>query len=254
MAPTTDNPDGAPDDDPLPVRLARSPRTRLGMLGVILVAGATAAIVLAPSRSSLQDAVDSTGAAGPLVYMALYVALTVALVPGALLTAAGGLLFGAALATGLTVFAATAAISFRIGRRLGRRQVEQIAGPKLNALDGWITRNGFVAVLYMRLVPLVPFSALNYAAGVTGVQFRSYVAATALGIIPGTFAYSALGGSFDEPSSPEFIAAVVLIVVLAGGAPFAQRVARRRGLVPDTERPREDASDGDPSQRGEGSS
>lgn len=224
----------APRPDPVLVRLARSPRARLGILAAVLAVGAVAAIAVAPSKAELEDAVRSTGVAGPLVYAALYVALTVALVPGGLLTAAGGVLFGVAAGTALSVASATAAagIAFLIGRRLGRQQVEQIAGRRTEALDDWISRNSFVAVLYLRLIPLVPFSALNYAAGATAVDFRGYLAGTALGIVPGAFAYSALGGSFDDPGSPAFIAAVALLVVLAVGAPLLQRVARRHDLVP----------------------
>lgn len=216
-------------------RVASSPRARLGILAAVLAAGAVAAVALAPSRTGLEDAVRSTGVAGPLVYAVLYAALTVALVPGSLLTAVGGLLFGVALGTALTVASATigAAASFWLARRLGREQVRRIAGPRTGALDAWIARNGFVAVLYVRLVPVVPFNVLNYVAGVTAVGFRAYISATAIGIIPGTFAYTALGGSFEDPASPEFIAAVALIVVLAAGAPFAQRAARRRGLIAD---------------------
>lgn len=218
------------------VRVARSPRTRLAILAVVLVAGATAAIVVGgPSRDGIEDAVRSAGMAAPLLYVGLYVALTVVLVPGTLLTAAGGVLFGVVWGTALTVVSATVAatICFLIGRRLGREQVEQIAGRRVGRLDEWVGRNGFMAVLYVRLIPLVPFNALNYVAGVSSVDLRSYVAGTALGIIPGTFAYTALGGSFDEPTSPEFLAAVALIVVLAVAAPLAQRAARRRGFVPE---------------------
>lgn len=217
------------------VRVARSPRARLAILAVLLVGGAVAAIAVGgPSRDGIEDAVRSTGVAGPLVFIGLYIALTVMLVPGTLLTATGGVLFGVALGTVLSLVSATiaATICFLIGRRLGREQVEQIAGKRVGELDDWIARNGFAAVLYVRLIPLVPFNALNYAAGVSAVDLRSYVAATAVGIIPGTFAYTALGGSFDEPASPAFLAAVALIVVLAVAAPIVQRIARRRGLVP----------------------
>lgn len=199
----------------------------------MLVVGAGAAIVVAPSKGGLEDAVRSSGVAGPLVYAGLYVVLTLALVPGALMTAVGGALFGAALGTALTVAGATtgAGIAFLIGRRLGRRQVEQIAGRRVEALDDWVARNGFAAVPYVRLIPLVPFNALNYAAGATAVSFRSYLAGTALGIVPGTFAYSALGGSINEPGSPEFVGSIALIAVLAVGAPAVQRAARRRGIA-----------------------
>ncbi len=213
----------------------RSPRARLAVLAFVLIAGAAAAIVVGgPSKGGIERAVRSTGAAGPIVFAALYVGLTVLLVPGTIMTAAGGVLFGVALGTVLSVASATtgATVAFLIGRRLGREQVERISGRRLGKLDDWIGRNGFLAVLYVRLIPLFPFNALNYAAGVTAVGTRSYLVGTLVGIIPGTFAYTALGASFDHPTSPEFLVAVGLIVVLAIFAPLVQRLARRRGLAP----------------------
>lgn len=220
------------------LRFMSSPRARLAVLAVVLVAGAGAAVVFGgPSKGGIERAVGLTGAAGPVVFAVLYVCLTVLLVPGAVITAAGGVLFGVALGTVLSALSATvgATIAFLIGRRLGREQVEQIAGRRLGRLDGWIARNGFLAVLYVRLIPIFPFNALNYAAGVTAVSLRAYVLGTLVGIVPGTFAYTALGASFDRPTSPEFLAAVALIVVLAVGAPLVQRLARRRGLAPEPE-------------------
>lgn len=53
-------------------------------------------------------------------------------------------------------------------------------------------------------MPIVPFNVLNYVAGVSALSLRDYVLATAVGILPGAFAYVALGGSLDDPGSPQF--------------------------------------------------
>jgi uncharacterized membrane protein YdjX (TVP38/TMEM64 family) len=87
-----------------------------------------------------------------------------------------------------------------------------------------LTRHGFLAVLYLRLVPVLPFNVLNYAVGVSGVRRWEYVVATALGIVPGAFAPSALGASLDDPTSTQFLVAVGLVVALAAGAPLVRRV------------------------------
>jgi len=221
--------------------LSSSPRLRLAILGVVLVsATAGVALLAASSGSTLAGVVEQSGVAGPIVYVAMYALLTVLLFPGTLITAAGGALFGAALVTPLTVVGATigATAAFLIGRRLGRDQVEQIAGRRIGAADRWLSRRGLLAVLYLRLFPIVPFNALNYAAGVTAVTRRDYVVGTAIGIVPGAFAYAALGGSIDDPTSPAFLGAVGLVVALAVAAPLVNRFLGRRG--PGGEPPREE--------------
>lgn len=194
----------------------------VGLFAALTVAGG-------PGVDDIRELVDDTGAAGPLVFIALYAVLTLLAFPGAVPSAASGVLFGTALGTLLTVVGATigATGAFLLARRIGRAEVERIAGARMGRLDAWLERRGFVAVLYARLVPLVPFNVLNYAAGLTSLRTRDYVVATAVGIIPGSFAYTALGGSLDDPASPEFIAAAALIVMLAvGGAVLARRDGR----------------------------
>lgn len=211
------------------------PRLRLALLGVFL-AGAVALVVAvgAPNRDEIEDTVRGAGLAAPLVFVGLYVVLTVLLFPGAVITAAGGVLFGPAIGTLLAAVGATlgSAGAFLLAKRLGRTQVERVAGRRIGRLDAWLERRGFLAILYLRLIPVVPFNALNYVAGVTGVSLRDFVAGTALGIVPGTFAFAALGGSFQDPTSPTFLTAVGLLVLLAAGGPLLNRVVRTRGLGP----------------------
>jgi uncharacterized membrane protein YdjX (TVP38/TMEM64 family) len=67
---------------------------------------------------------------------------------------------------------------------------------------------------------------VNYAAGLSPVTLRAFTAATAIGCAPRAFAYTALGGSFDDLGSPEAIAAIVVLVVMG----LAGLVLARRGL------------------------
>ncbi len=214
-------------------RLLYSPRLRLAGGGVALAAGSvTIALLGGPNRGTIAGIVAEGGVAAPIIY----VALTLLLFPGSVMTAVGGALFGAVLGTLLTIVAATAAATgaFVIGRRLGRAEVERIAGRRISAIDRWLSRRGLLAVLYLRLFPIIPFNAFNYAAGVTGVTRRDYVLGTAVGIVPGTFAYAALGGSIDDPTSPAFLGAVGALVALGVAAPLVNRfVGRRAPELPD---------------------
>lgn len=209
-----------------------SPRLRLGLLLGVVVAGTAAFLVLGtPSQAAIEQVIEDAGWLAPVLFVVAYAALTVLLFPGFVLTAAGGAAFGVVAGTALAVVGATlgAIGAFAVGRRLGRAQVEKIAGRRMGRLDEWMAQRGFLAVLYARLLPVLPFNALNYVAGVTTVSARDYGLATVIGIVPGTFAYAALGSSLGDPASPEFLGALGLVVLLAVGAPFVDRALRRRG-------------------------
>lgn len=180
--------------------------------------------------ASLQSFVDSAGVLAPLAFVVAYAALTVALVPGTIGTVAGGALFGAVAGPPLVMLGAVigATIAFTISRRLGRERVARRLGPRLARLDGWIDGRGFTTVLYLRLLPIVPFSAANYALGLAPVSRREYVAATTLGIAPATVAYVTLGASLSDPLSWRFGVAVAAVVALAIAAPRVERAQRAR--------------------------
>jgi len=181
------------------------------------------------SAQRVRDWVDDLGVLGPVAFVALSAALTVCLFPGPLLAGASGLLFGTALGTPLSILAATlgATAAFLLARGLGHDAVEQLQGPRLAALRAWVGRRGFVSVLYARIAPGLPYSLVNYAAGLSPVALRAFVAATALGCAPRAFAYTALGGSFGDLGSPETVIAVVVLVGMAlGGLVLARRDVR----------------------------
>jgi uncharacterized membrane protein YdjX (TVP38/TMEM64 family) len=205
---------------------------RLIVLGVLLVGlSLWLELTAGPSRGDVVHAVNHAGLLAPLVFVAIYIAWTVLLFPGVVPTLAGGALFGIVAGSVLALIGAVvgATLAFSIGRGLGRTQVERLAGRRVARLDEWMGRNGFLALLYARLVPVVPFNLLNYAAGVAGMSMRSYVIATAVGIVPGTIAYTALGCAAAHPGSLPFIvslAAVVLLTLIAGLLSRRHRRAR----------------------------
>lgn len=207
-----------------------SPRLRLLGLAIAL-ASAFGLVAFSGSLSAdeVRDRVDELGAAGPLLFIPLSAGLTLMLFPGPLLAGASGLLFGIALGTPISIVSATlgATLAFCVARWWAHDAVESIAGPRLQGVRAWIGERGFVSVLYARLVPGLPYSLINYAAGLTPVLLRSFVAATALGVAPRSFAYTALGGSLGDLGSPEAVAAIIVLVAMAlAAAPLALRSLR----------------------------
>jgi uncharacterized membrane protein YdjX (TVP38/TMEM64 family) len=212
------------------------PRLRLLTLALV-VGSAFAVIALSGSLSAdeVRDRVDGLGAAGPLLYIPISACLTVALFPGPLLAGASGLLFGTALGTPVSIVSATlgATLAFSLSRWWAHDAVETLAGPRLRALRVWVGARGFLSVLYARIAPGVPYNLVNYAAGLTPILLRSFVAATAIGVAPRAFAYTALGGSLGDLTSPEALIAVGVLVAMAiGGALLARRDLRRARRAP----------------------
>lgn len=210
----------------------RGTRTKLIVLVVLLIA--LACWVALGGGELLRDVrqwVDSLGVWGPVVFAVCYALAVTALMPGSVLTASAGALFGLPLGAAAVLVGATAgaALSFGLARWLGRPAVARYAGSgRLARLDAYLSRRGFVAVLVLRLVPLFPFSVINYGAGVAGVRFSSYVTATALGIIPGTLVYTGVGGALGDPGSPLLWIALAGLLVLSTGGWWAARLLRSR--------------------------
>jgi uncharacterized membrane protein YdjX (TVP38/TMEM64 family) len=145
------------------------------------------------------DWVRELGMAGALIYGALYVLATVALVPGALLTLGAGALYGPLWGAVLVTFCslAGASLSYALARSWWRPWVlRKLQGrTTLLALDRRMADEGWKIVLLLRLSPLVPFSLLNYALGVTRLSYRDYLTASALGMLPAIVLYTYLGSA-----------------------------------------------------------
>jgi uncharacterized membrane protein YdjX (TVP38/TMEM64 family) len=105
-----------------------------------------------------------------------------------------------------------ALVAFAAGRFLGRSFVERIIGERLRALADKLARNGFYIILYLRLVPVIPYNALNLLAGASPIVFRDYFWASVIGMIPGTILFAFLGDALWHPGSPRFFIAIGLIL------------------------------------------
>lgn len=136
--------------------------------------------------------VHGLGVWGPVVFILGYAVAIVALIPAAVLTLAGGAIFGIVPGT-LYVFVAAvlgSAGAFLVSRYVARGVIEKrLAGnPRFAAIDRAIGAQGLKIVFLLRLSPAFPFTLLNYALGLTQVRFSDYLLAS-VGMIPGTLLY-----------------------------------------------------------------
>jgi len=137
------------------------------------------------------------GVAGIFIFIAVYAVATVLLAPGSILTIGAGFAFGLwkgflAVSAGATI---GAALAFLVARFVARKKVEVIAhrNDKFRKIDDAIGKEGAKLILLLRLSPAIPFNLSNYFYGLTAVKFWSYVLASWIGMMPGTFLYVYIG-------------------------------------------------------------
>jgi uncharacterized membrane protein YdjX (TVP38/TMEM64 family) len=185
----------------------------LGLLTTVVVLG-----VFLPVKDiflTFLEQVRALGVWGPVLLGIVYIAATVLMLPGAILSLGAGFLFGVVPGVITISIASTmgAGAAFLVGRFLARDWVAKkvAAMPKFAALDAAVAREGFKIVFLTRLSPVFPFNLLNYAYGLTGVPFSHFFLASWIGMFPGTILYVYLGSAAqslaaaaagDVPRSP----------------------------------------------------
>ena len=184
-----------------------------------------------PSSSEARDFAEDLGPLAPVLFVPLFVLANFA-VAWIILAGAAGLLFGTVAGTPLALAGVTAAAltQMAVARKLAGEHRGRLLPERTRRVEKFLTDNGAVAVMESRIVPLLPYGVINYSGGLTHLSYRDMALGTVVGAAPKVFAYTALGGSLDDLTSPEALSAVALILILgAGGALF---VWRRLGETP----------------------
>ena len=165
------------------------------------------------------------GVWGPIVYILLYAVGPSFLLPGAVMTIAGGLAFGALWGSIWSLLGADigAMVAFGAGRFLGKSFVQRMVSERFNKVLERLARNGFFIILYLRIVPVIPYNALNLLAGASPIRFRDYLLASMIGIVPGTILFALLGDALWHPASPRFFIALGLILCSVAAGEFYRR-------------------------------
>lgn len=184
-------------------------QTLIVVLVVTALAVALFVLPITDWTTQLAGWARGTGALGVAIFALAYIASTVLGLPGSILTLAVGFAYGPvwglAIASPASVAGATCA--FLLGRTLlhdwAVRRVGQSA--RIRTIDAAVAREGFKLVLLLRLSPLFPFNVLNYALSLSRVSLPTYVAASFVGMLPGTAMYVYLGSL--APAAAELTAA-----------------------------------------------
>jgi uncharacterized membrane protein YdjX (TVP38/TMEM64 family) len=236
------------------VRLAQLV-TVLGIAAIIVLAYvlhdgfraeiARASAVLATGNGdAIGDYLRSFGVWAPVASLGLMLVQAVAApVPAILVAFANGLAFGIVWGGVLTVAGQTlaAVVCFWIARVLGRAPVEALTSRLgLDAADRWFASRGAPGIFLLRLVPGISFDVVSYAAGLTGIGFGPFVAATALGVTPQAFLYAWLIREAPQSAWALYVVSWVVIGIVLTGAIL--RARRRGGAAPAASRKRRHAT------------
>ena len=177
---------------------------RLALL-LALVLLAAIAFRVTGLRSGLQPAsilrlrshMLALGFFGQAAYVTVYAAIVSFGLPNMPFQLAAGAVYG--IGTGFAMMIVGVNLgalgAFFMARRLGRKAVEDLFGHRLIILNRSIEKGGFTFVLVLRLIPLMPFNAVNYAAGISRLRLRDYILANIVGMIPLTLVHVTLGSA-----------------------------------------------------------
>ncbi len=207
------------------------------LVALVLVARA---LPLESTLAALRAWVDGRGTLGLVAFGAAYVALVLALVPGAALTLVAGAIYG--IGRGIVVVAVATSVADTIGfllaRYVARGAVERlmVRYPRFQVLDHALARGDWRIVALLRLNPAIPYSASNYLFGASRVRFLPYLVASGLFTLPGAFTYVYLGYAGAEALGGSTRARVEWVLLVVGlGATVAAvvyvTVLARRSLA-----------------------
>ncbi|WP_431970510.1 TVP38/TMEM64 family protein [Nocardia sp. bgisy134] len=222
------------------VRLAVSVAFLLAMFYLVAIARVI-------DVDGVRGMIAATGPAAPLAYVVVSAALGAVFVPGPILAAGSGFLFGPLLGTFVTLGSAvgTAVITSFLGRRAGRESTRGLLGAERAArIDAQIEQRGLWAVVGQRFVPGISDALASYVFGAFGVPLWQMAVGSFIGSAPRAFVYTALGASIGDLSAPLAYSAIAVWCVTAIIGAFAVHRGYRSWRVRGAEREREAVSDG----------
>ncbi|HEY6649228.1 MAG TPA: TVP38/TMEM64 family protein [Mycobacterium sp.] len=220
------------------------PRRFVAILTAIVILVAVAVLVPLPTAVQLRDWARSVGPWFPIAFLAAHIVVTVFPFPRTAFTLAAGLLFGPYLGVPLAVLAsaASAVIALLLVRAAGWQLSRMVRHSRVDSVDARLRERGWPAVISMRMIPAVPFSVVNYAAGASAVRVLPYTLATLVGLLPGTAAVVILGDAPTGNVSPLLLAVSLCTASLGiAGLIYEIRIHRRQhrerlaDSAPDTE-------------------
>ncbi len=180
------------------------------------------------NQQQLQLWLQKMGIWAPIIYILIYSIATICILPSTPLNLSGGAIFGSVWGTVWTSIAAilAAVLSFGFSRTIGRNVVEQKLAGKWQSIDREMQQGGFFYMFAIRLLPLIPYGMVNFAAGLTSIKFRDYFFGTLLGTVPGILPFVMMGAgltALKQGNVLPILVALALTGMLVGTATWYRR-------------------------------
>ncbi len=180
------------------------------------------------NQQQLQLWLQKMGIWAPIIYILIYAIATICILPSTPLNLSGGAIFGSVWGTVWTSIAAilAAVLSFGFSRTIGRNLVEQRLAGQWQSIDREMQQGGFFYMFAIRLLPLIPYGMVNFAAGLTSIKFRDYFFGTLLGTVPGILPFVMMGAgltALKQGNVLPILVALALIGMLIGTATWYRR-------------------------------
>ncbi len=195
----------------------------------ILVTGVAVYLLGGINSVQLQASLNRAGIWAPITYIAVYTVATILVLPSTPLNLTGGAIFGPWLGTLWTSMAAViaAVVAFAFTRTVGREAIARKLAGRWQSMDAEMRQGGLFYMFAIRLLPIIPYGLVNFAAGLTSIRFRDYLLGTILGTVPGILPFVLLGSSGLQAVRTgnvlPLMGALGLTALLVGGATWYRR-------------------------------
>jgi uncharacterized membrane protein YdjX (TVP38/TMEM64 family) len=224
-------------------------RRRLLLIAIVLLILAAGAFLYwlfdgIASIEAVQARVAALGSWGPVGFILLYGIATIAGVPGGIFDVAGGALFGPVTGSVINLAGGTlgAALAFLVARYLAADWVRQRAGPRMQRVMRNVEKDGWQFVAFVRLVPVLPYTIVNYLLGLTLIPFWHYLLATVVFMAPSTVAYTWIGHAGSQALTGDtnnirYALAMLAVIAILIFAPQFYKRWRKSDVMTDQEPP-----------------
>lgn len=173
----------------------------------------------------------------PLAFLSVYIVVTAFGVPTSPFIVTGGVIFGGTAGALLSTLGSTfgACGSYFMARYLAHDYIMARFGhrPWFKKLEEGVIRGGMLFIMFVRIMPVIPFNGTNFACGLTRISLRDYFFGTMLGVIPACFILSNSSYQLARAASGQVDYSLVLwLAALAAlaSSPFAYKMLRPKGV------------------------